>query len=338
MLNRLLQVLAKFRALRGFITVPGFISILGLVLAFLMLWLDLVADLYLDPGDLAWLSASPESGNLILSTVAGSAMAALSLVYSTVLVVFTLAAGTIAPRLLQRFSADRVSQVAVGLLGATFLYSLIVMRGLDEQSVPELSMTVAMLFAVMSVLMLLVFVNQAAKRVTVDEEIAAIARQLDEEIQEATSRGGSLDTDDLVWPAGSSFVLTARQSGYVDYVDHAAMSEKATPHQAFIDLDVMPGDYVMRGHKIARVLGARDTGLEEAVHKAIRLGSSRTPAGDLLFSVNLLVEIGLRALSPGLNDTYTAVTCIDRLSSSLMPLRESGIASGVHCDAQARPE
>ena len=70
MLNRLLQVLAKFRALRGFITVPGFISILGLVLAFLMLWLDLVADLYLDSGDLAWLSASPESGNLILSTVA----------------------------------------------------------------------------------------------------------------------------------------------------------------------------------------------------------------------------------------------------------------------------
>lgn len=332
MAHRFLYILSSLRVLRGFITVPGLISLWGMALAFFTLWLDQIIHLNGDRAFLTWMTVSPVAARLILSTVAGSSMAALSLVYSTVLVVFTLAAGNVAPRLLQRFSVDRVSQVAVGMLGATFLYSLIVMHALSGEVVPEISMTVAMVFAVSSVLMLLVFVNQAAKRVTVDEEIAAIARQLDGEISETIDRGGSLARENLVRPDGPGFVLTAAQSGYVDRIKFEELTGKAAKVHAFVDFAAMPGDYVMRGHRLAHIVGPESEWLKDVVRHSVLLGASRTPTGDLRFSINLLVEIALRALSPGVNDTFTAIACVDRLGSSLMPLRECGVAAGVYYD------
>ena len=101
---------APLRLLRGFITIPGGISLLGVALALAAAWFEPEAGRY-----------DEDATHTILSTLAAAAMTALSLIYSSVLIVFTLAAGNIAPRLLERFSQDRVNQIAVGALGALLL-------------------------------------------------------------------------------------------------------------------------------------------------------------------------------------------------------------------------
>ncbi len=332
MILRLRAFTATFGVLRGFITVPGLISLGGLLLAVLTLAADHQLQLTYTDQQFSWLMLTNEAARQILSTVASSAMAALSLVYSTVLVVFTLAAGTIAPRLLQRFSEDRTSQVAVGLLGATFLFCLIIMHALEGNRIPEVSLTMAMLLAVMSVLMLLVFVNKAAKRVTIDEEVAAISHQLDDCLAHATAQGNGLSPDEVVRPDGDETAITARRSGYVVQVFFEELTAYAAEKGVFIDLFVVAGDYVIQDQPLGQIVGPGSSGLEDEALQWLIIDRSRTPTDDLRFSVRLLVEIGLRALSPGVNDTYTAVVCVDRLSSSLRQLRLGTLGTGVFED------
>lgn len=322
----------KWRLLGGFLTVPGIITFGGMGLAFAILATDSILQQHGVSPYLPWPALSADTARQFLSTLAGSAMAALSLVYSTVLVVFTLAAGNIAPRLLQRFSQDRTSQIAVGMLGATFLYSIIILWGTGDDPVPEVAMVIAVVLATLSVLLLLVFVDRAAKRVTVDEEIAAIGSLLEAELKGAMGTPGSSPPGDAVRPDGPDFPLQARQAGYIDQIDHRGMARTAARHRVFIDLSVMPGDYVVARQCLGWVIGAYSEAAEDEIQRCIIQDRSRNPEGDLRFSVNLLVEIALRALSPGTNDTFTAVACVDRLSSALMPVREHGLALGSFVD------
>ena len=333
MRSRFRALIAPFGIVRGFVTVPGLISLGGLLLALLTLWLDRQIQLTYADRQFAWLIVTNEGARQILSTVAASAMAALSLVYSTVLVVFTLAAGNIAPRLLQRFSDDRTSQAAVGLLGAAFLFCLVVMHALEGERIPEISMTAAMLLAVLCVLMLLLFVNKAARRVTIDEEIAAIGQQLDKHLAIATNMGSGLEPDQVVRPGGPDFPIVAKGTGYVVRICHEELSDLAAGASVFVDLDVLPGDYVITGQPLGQAIGEVSPELADSICAQIILDEARTPADDLRFSVNLLVEIGLRALSPGVNDTYTAIACVDRLSSSLRAVQLNRLATGVFADA-----
>jgi uncharacterized membrane protein len=320
---------APFGIVRGFVTVPGLISLGGLLLALVTLWADRQIQLTYADRQFAWLIITNEGARQILSTVAASAMAALSLVYSTVLVVFTLAAGTIAPRLLQRFSADRTSQAAVGLLGASFLFCLMVMHAVEGERIPEISMTTAMVLAVLSVLMLLLFVNKAARRVTIDEEIAAIGQQLDKHLAIATQYGSNLMPDAVIRPDGPDFPIIAEGSGYVVRIGYEDLASIAAASDVFVDLDVLPGDYVIAGQQLGLAVGTFSQELAHDICCQIILDHARTPADDLRFSTDLLVEIGLRALSPGVNDTYTAIACADRLSSSLRAVQLQKLATGV---------
>ncbi len=328
---------ARLREFRGFITIPGILSLAGLVLAFATLSLDGIADHHFPETALEPLAISPPAARAVLMAVAGSAMTALSLVYSTVLVVFTLAAGNIGPRLLQRFNQDRISQVAVGTLGATFLYSLFVLRSIGDGPVPELALTVGLALAAASLVMLLIFVNAAARRVTIDEEIAAIGRTLDRELAAAVRGSDQLAGEDLIRPSGPARNLLSPNHGYVKQIALTKVAEAASRYRSYVDFRVAPGDYVIRGQPLAVIVGVRNDVFDHDLSKLVLLGPTRTPSGDLRFSINLLVEIGLRALSPGIDDTFTAVACVDRLSSALLRARIEGLATGIYTDAAGVP-
>ncbi len=315
---------------RGFMTVPGLISLGGVLLAIAMLLLDRTISQH---GGLPYpeLTAIP-IGNArpILTTVAASSMAALSLVYSSVLVVFTLAAGNIGPRLLLRFARDRTNQIAVGTLGGTFLYSLIILRNQYDDIPVDISVNVALLLAALCVIMLLFFVNTAAKRVTIDEEVANIGNALDDELAKAIAANTPLDRENIVRPLGKEFTVASKGDGYINRIAFAEIARLASKNDAYVDFDVIPGDYVIKGQKLATIFAAEPAAMAAHLFRNMSLGRARTSDADLAFSVNLLVEIALRALSPGTNDTFTAIACVDRLSASLAHVRRTGLSTTVY--------
>lgn len=316
--------------LNGLLGVPGAIAVVLWLLAVPLVWLDASFNIVGDPLPF-WLAISTDTARSLLSTIATAAITTLSMVYSIMLVVFTLAAGNIAPRLLQRFSRDRVNQITAGLLGGTFLYSLSVLRATGPDLRPEMSIAVAFILAAMSVLQVINFVHSVSRSVTIDAEVAKISEQLEQQVNALLAETGAgsneLDED------GLDTIINARQSGYVTTLDDAVLLRLATDHDTSIAVRVAPGDFILAGQALA-VAGFDDENEEAAaaVTKAIVLQPYRGAVDDIRFSIRILLEVALRALSPGVNDSFTAVACVDRIAAALVKPVSEGLRGEVWCD------
>ncbi|MEM5495225.1 DUF2254 domain-containing protein [Hoeflea sp. AS16] len=316
--------------LNGLLGVPGAIAVFIWLLAIPLVWLDTSFNIVGDPLPF-WLAISTDTARSLLSTIATAAITTLSMVYSIMLVVFTLAAGNIAPRLLQRFSRDRVNQVTAGILGGTFLYSLSVLRATGPDLRPEMSIAVAFILAAVSVLQVINFVYSVSRSVTIDAEVAKISEQLEHQVNVLLAETGtgqdSFDEDALVT------TIRASESGYVTMLDEAALLRLARHHDTSIAVRVAPGDFVLAGQELA-VAGfdQDDKDAAATVVSSISLQPYRGAVDDIRFSIRILLEIALRALSPGVNDSFTAVTCADRIAAALVKPVSEGLRGDVRCD------
>lgn len=335
----------RLLSLRGLITVPGAIALALWAVAVATLWID--RDL-LEGGTARLprlLDLPYETALAVLSTITSTAITTLSLVYSLVLVVFTLAAGNIAPRLLKRFTNDRVNQVTAGLLGGTFLFSLTILHRTEPNFVPPSSIAVAYLFAALSVSQLIYFVHSVSRRVTIDEEIAEISRRLKHQLSNVVRRNEENDRrisrHKIDYPAEFPHSIKSTRTGYVARIDEDRIVRLATENDVFVELAVGHGGFVLPGQTLARLSRPldRDTAEQaaEVIAGAIEVARSRGSVDDIEFAVSILLEIALRALSPGTNDTFTAIACTDRLSAALLDPVTKGLRNNVLLDRDDVP-
>ncbi|MDX1433067.1 MAG: DUF2254 domain-containing protein [Gammaproteobacteria bacterium] len=293
----------------------------------------------------AWLDRlQVENARLIVSTIAGSMITVTSLVFSLTLIALTLASQQLGPRLLSVFMRDRITQVVLGLFVSTFVYSLLILAALSEVddawSTPVLSILVALLLTVVSVGFLISFIHHLASSMQADTMIARIGAELTrrveilfperaDDISSGHDDAGRIDER----PDGAA-EIGAAESGYVQSVDLDALLECACVHDLKLVLHCRAGDFVCRGEAIASVSPKANvnSAVSEAVLSAVALGPTRTPVQDLEFAMGAIVEIALRALSPGVNDPYTAVTCVDRLGDTLSRVLHRGPRTGRRVD------
>lgn len=311
-----------------FFTLPAFISLFFLLAGFALAALDgwLVDHGY---GGWWWLPGTDRAVT-VFQVVAGSAMTALTLIYSLTLLTFTLAAGNIGPRLLQRFTSDLTIQTTAGIFGGTFLFAINAIFASGDGPVLPLTATVAFLLAIVMVAQLVWFVRVVATNVNIDEEIAQIGRTLETDIDRLVAHSGAdrFDRDE------GGTILAADRDGYVGTVQVETMAGLAREHGLHVELMVRIGLFLLRETPLLRVSGGQD--LDEDTRHALLGAVSITPArahGQTAdFSINLLLEIALRALSPGVNDTFTAITCLDRLVAGLRAPVARNIDARFFCD------
>ena len=324
---------------RSFVAVPAIFAVAAFLLSIGALQMDIggggVSTLFvrlLPP-------VNPDTARTLLSTIAGSTMTVLSLVYSLTLIVFTLAAGNIGPRLIERFTNDRTTQVTAGLLVGTFVYTIVVLSRIDADVVPRTATFGALVLTGATLVSLIVFIRSVAERVSIDNEIGRVSVQLVSELEKIAVRDDTepLSIDD-VRGDGEAMRVESDASGYITALDTTAICDAACENDAFVEMTSSVGDFVIDGQMIAIVNGAQDSDrLAQAILDALVLERRRTSESDAEFSVHLLVEIAMRALSPGVNDSYTAIACIDQLSAALaLPVR--GYAPPpLHRDGEGTP-
>ena len=281
-----------------------------------------------------------ENARLILSTVAGSIITAASLVFSLTLVALTLAAGQMGPRLLTLFIQDRMTQFVLGTFVATFVYALLVLASLGDQAdgatVPKISIFVSLLLTLLSFGLLIAFIHHLAMSLHADDVVARMAQELDSQIskefaKKETDAGTNMESEPS-WETGTP--ISSPKRGYIQTIDQSVLVEIARCYNTEIQLRFRPGQFVCRDETVARVRGNPDS-LEEIrtkICQSIVFGPKRTNAEDPEFAFQAIVELGLRALSPGLNDHYTAVSCVDWLGDSLMVILKGSMPDAVYRD------
>jgi uncharacterized membrane protein len=293
-----------------------------------------------------------DAGRQVLIAIAASVITVVGVVFSITIVALTLASQQFGPRMMRNFMRDVGNQVTLGVFVATFVYSILTLVAITSDRhgtfVPHLSITVSEALMLVDLAVLIYFIHHIAKSIQLPEVIAGIARDLmraiDAEFPVASlaqsvalnGNGKSLtELQQLIDDRGGT--VAVGESGYLQFVGYAQLVAIAARTDSVIRLEHRPGHFVVNGHLLARVWPRGAAGqVSQAMAKAHVTGPHRTLMQDPVFAIDQLVEIAIRALSPAVNDTFTALTCIDWLSSGLSRVSSRPLVEGVYRDGEGR--
>ncbi|MDQ2778745.1 MAG: DUF2254 domain-containing protein [Pseudomonadota bacterium] len=299
---------------------------------------------------LRWLvySGDAQGASLVLSTIAGSAITIAGTVFSMTLVALSLASQQLGPRLLRNFMRDRVNQVVLGTFISTFIYGLLVLRTIRRQDefVPHLAVTLGVGLALASLAVLIYFIHHVSVSIQADAVINRVGRELLEQIDRLFPHDGKAavthgPTAHERLPAdfdASAAVVAADADGYLQQVDLQSLVKLAQAQNLQLRLEHQPGDFLITGQPLLRVwppATLNDT-LRGRLLQHCATGDQRTSIQDFEFVVRELVEIAVRALSPGINDPFTAMACLDRLGAALYRLAQRELPSPERLDPSGR--
>lgn len=310
---------------------------LAVILSVSLVYLDSVVSFSQEGLIRYFLVNSSDSARSILSTISGAMIGVAGTVFSVTLVALTLASSQFGPRLIKNFMYVRLNQVVLGSYISTYLYCLIVLNSVRESDdysfIPSISILMAILAAMANIILLIVFIHQIAVSIQADKVISDISdfiakqvkRLFAEEIEEEKHNEENVDTEAVISGYQIHSAIKSPKSGYLQYVDYEMLEEVITKNDVLLELNYRPGSYLVRGRKVGTVYS--DTEFEkDKVEKILGqffIGKTKTAQQDIEYSIHQMVEIAMRALSPGINDPYTAITCIDNLTATMCYLAKA---------------
>ncbi len=277
-------------------------------------------------------SQAPE----FLSNLVTAMITMATLAISITMVVLALAAQQLGPRLIRSFMSDRRTQTALGLFVATVIYLLLVLRSAygHGNSVSNFAVTGGTVLVLVCVATLVLFVHHLAHSIISDNVIVRVGAQLDRDLTRLLpeKRREHHEAPADIQTNGAPVMLST--GGYVQAVDFNSIVAAAAHADAKVALVIRAGQHAVPGRIIAYVAPERaaDDSLCRTIQNAVVVGGERTAVQDLEFSIRHLVEIALRALSPGINDPYTANAVLDRLTLSIAMIMTRGTAKSVWQD------
>ncbi len=299
-------------------------------------------------------NGGPDGARVVLGTIAGSMVTVGATVFSVTMVALTLASSQFGPRMLSNFVRDRGNQLTIGVFIAVFVYSLLVLRRVtdDADAVPDLAVSVALLLAIVALVILIFFIHHIATSIQVMSLVEVLAKDLLAGVDSlfphvggssVASAGGA--AQEVLGPEGlgPGRAVPAQSSGHVQLVALDALVETAEEQDLLIRLETRPGRFVVEGTPVARVWRRdgteADVGEEttDRVGTAVTTGHRRSVVQDVEFPFRQLVEVAIRALSPGINDPITATACVHELSVALCRVAERPMPPRVLVDRDGVP-
>lgn len=286
-------------------------------------------------------SGESAGARTVLGAIAGSMITVAGTVFSITIVALSLASSQFGPRLLRNFLRDRSNQAVLGTFVATFLYCILVMgRVYGEASevgsrVPAVSVTFAIGLGVASIGVLIYFIHHISQSMQAGHIVSSVYAELRAQVpvifpqqagsaaEEPSPSSEASSIESQIDAHGQS--VNSTDSGYIQGLDLERLLALATEAELVVRVALRPGDFVLPGaaivHFFPRLDDKRNDELAPKVRECFALDVYRTPHQNIEFGIDQIVEVAVRALSPGINDPFTAMACIDRLGATLALLR-----------------
>ncbi|MGV8991317.1 MAG: DUF2254 domain-containing protein [Thiobacillus sp.] len=330
-MNKLRQIWGDLRA--SFWFMPLLTVAVSIVLAAALIEVD-------SAGSAQWMNQWPrlfgtgvEGARQMLATLAGSMISVMGITFSMTLLAMALASGQYTSRILLNFMRSRVTQLTLGIFAGTFVYCLIVLRtirGGETEFVPSMAVFFAFILALCGVGVLIYFIHHIASSIQASniiasvarETIAAIDRLFPEKLEHGPDENEGQDQvlrslDERTW-----YTVPAAVSGYIQSVDNDALLGLARDRKTIVRMEHGVGAFVVQNTALASLALTYppDQEMIAALNKAYSISHHRSVEQDPSFGIRQIVDMALKALSPGVNDTSTAVMCVDYLAAILTRL------------------
>lgn len=284
----------------------------------------------------------PEGARAVLSVVAGSTMTVLSIVFSLTMTTLAQTASHFGSRVLRNFTSDRGVQLTLGTFIAAFVYSLLVLRTVRSADgatfVPFLSVNIGLGLALVALGALIFFIHRVSNSIQAENLIADISRDFSNGTEALFCKHPA--EAPATPPSGRpEFHVVSADVGYVQRVNEDRLVALAAQHDLEIRILTRPGEFIGADTPLVAVapLHCQDDRLEGALRACFGAGSHRTPHQDPRFPAQQIAEVVARALSPGINEPFTALACLDWLGWNLRLAARHHVPSPVLSDHTGRP-
>jgi uncharacterized membrane protein len=286
--------------------------------------------------------AGADGSRAMLGAVAGSMITVAAVTFSITMLALSQTSSQYSPRVLQSFMSDRTTQVVLGIFVGVFVYCIVVLRtitgGEEHRFLPSISVTVAGVLALVAIGFLVLFIHHMANSLQASSVIARIAGETARVVDRMFPESLDPSVIPAQWKAPgdgrASTAVTAPGTGYVNSIDIQRLVRAATRGSAVVDATARVGAFVVEGDVIAQVSGvpAPNGDACRSVADCFVIERRRSIHQDPAFGIQQLVDIALKALSPGINDPTTAVMAIERIAAVLSLLAERRIEPQEHRD------
>ena len=265
-----------------------------------------------------------EGARAMLTTIASSMATIAGVAFSITVVALALASTQYSSRVLRNFMRDRANQVVLGVFVGVYLYCLLVTRTISsngETFVPAIAALAGLVLATVAICFFIFFIHHVSTSIQASEIVAAITRETREALGKLFSESLN-EPEDHENPAidesdGTRWhPVPARRFGYVQRVEPGELLRFAEDLGVTVRMDARIGDFVIPGQALVSITSenAPPDALANRIDMLFAIASYRTIEQDPSFGIRQLVDIALKALSPSVNDTTTAVTCIEHLA------------------------
>ena len=322
---------------------PALFSAIAFFLSFFTIYLDRngAADWFTT---YEWLHVSrPNGARTTLTVIAGSMIGVASTVFSITIAAVAYASGNYGPRLLTNFMEDKGNQLSLATFIGTFVYALMIIRVVrdeDERAAsaidasasvlpgftPQLSLLVAMVLAIFAVAVLVYFLHHIPASIRINTVLKDIGKRLIRDIKDRYPSEIE-EREPREQAQGEPIIATGK--GYIDIIDFDTLDEVAREHEATIAIKVRTGDFIHPNVTIVELSGIEaDDKISAKIADCFSVSGMRTANQDLEYLIDELVEIALRALSPGINDPFTAITAMHWMGAALAELGSRDLDRG----------
>jgi uncharacterized membrane protein len=325
--------------------VPAAIVLGAVVLATVLIAVDATVDLNVVERWPLFFGAGAAGARGLLGAVAGSMITVAGVVFSITLVALSLTSSQYTPRVIRIFMRDRLNQVALGVFVGIFAYCLVVLRAIrggDEGGfVPSLAVMAGLILAFVGIAFLILFIHHIAVSIQASSIIATTAREtiaaVDHLFPKELGEDGDEEADGSRWMSLANqpwFDVPARKTGSIEDVDADALLDAARKRSTILRMERGIGEFVIEGAPLVSVIdpGGLDDETTAEINAAYAIGRQRMVETDAGFGIRQIVDIAMKALSPGINDTTTAVMCVDYLAAILVRLAARRIAVSPRLD------
>ncbi len=332
-MNKLRQQWSNLRSTFWFL--PFLIILASIVYAVVLIQIDYAG------GD-RWLAQWPrvfgvgaDGARDMLSTLASSMMTVMGITFSMTLLALALASGQYTSRILRNFMRNRVTQITLGTFAGIFVYCLIVLHTVrtgDAPFVPSLAVFFAFVLAFGGIAVLIFFIHHIASSIQASSIIASVAHETNasidrlfpEKMEPGADKAEGEESERLL-PSSDErtwYAVPAEVSGYIQSVDNDAILRLARGTRTIVRMEHGIGAFIVQDAALASLALTYPPDKEAiiALNGAYSIGRYRTVDEDPAFGIRQIVDMALKALSPGVNDTSTAVMCVDYLTAIMARL------------------
>jgi len=320
--------------------IPVCLCAASATLAMAMLWVDRLV------GDLPYFAMPVDSARQLLGVIAGSIISVGGVAFSVIIVALTLTSGQYGPKILRNFLDDNTSKLTLGLFLGTYVYTLIALTGFAPSDTPRFTVVCALLLAFFALIGFVSFIHHTATDLQADKIIHRIGGQLQMALRNMSREAGhpQRSEDTLAWRRAArphrGYQIASGSIGYVQTIDYTALVDWCSTNDCLLQVRVRAGDFIVKGVCLFKVYSAKKEQLTAAVDElngCVIVGPIRTPIQDPEYAITQLNQLAARALSPGINDPGTAITCIDWASLALSQIVDHDMPGCVFLDDHGQP-